>query len=112
MKIQRAVFLALTGLAVTVAASLPAHSAPSGQRYLVEFVDGKTNNGKAALKAANAVIKLDLGKHNAVAAEIADAKLNALKSNPNIKSVELDEARYPDLDGAFAAKRSGPQGDR
>lgn len=95
MKIQKAVFLALTGLAVTAAGSLPAQSAPSSQRYLVEFVAGKTNNGKAALKSAKAVIKLDLGKHNAVAAEIPDAKLSALKSNPSIKSVELDEFRYP-----------------
>ena len=95
MKIQKAVFLALTGLAVTVAGSLPAQSAPASQRYLVEFVAGKTNNGKAALKSASAVIKLDLGKHNAVAAEIADSKLSALKNNPSIKSVELDEVRYP-----------------
>lgn len=95
MKHQRLLFVAFASLATTLTAIPTAQSAPPSKRYLVEFVDGKANNGKAALKSVGGVIKLDLGKHNAVAAEIPDAKLNALKSNPNVKSVEEDERRYP-----------------
>jgi len=95
MKHQKLLFVAIASIAATLTAIPAAQSNPPNKRYLVEFVDGKTNNGKAALKSVGGVIKLDLGKHNAVAAEIADAKLSSLKSNPNIKSVELDEVRYP-----------------
>ena len=95
MKHQRLLFVAFASLATTLTAIPTAQSAPPSKRYLVEFADGKTNNGKAALKSVGGVIKLDLGKHNAVAAEIPDAKLSTLKSNPNVKSVEEDERRYP-----------------
>jgi serine protease len=95
MKHQVPLFTAIASIVATLTAIPMAQSSPPSKRYLVEFVDGKTNNGKAALKSANAVIKLDLGNHNAVAAEIDDAKLSALKSNPSIKSVEPDEVRYP-----------------
>jgi subtilisin family serine protease len=95
MKHQRLLFVAFASLATTLTAIPTAQSAPPSKRYLVEFVDGKANNGKAALKAVGGVVKLDLGKHNAVAAEIPDAKLSTLKSNPNVKSVEEDERRYP-----------------
>ncbi len=92
---QKLLFVAIASLTATLAAIPSAQSSPPSKRYLVEFVDGKTNNGKAALKSVGGVIKLDLGKHNAVAAEIPDAKLSTLKSNPNVKSVEEDELRYP-----------------
>jgi serine protease len=95
MKHQRLLFVAAASFAATLTAIPAAQSAPPSKRYLVEFVDGKANNGKAALKSVGGVIKLELGKHNAVAAEIPEAKLNTLKSNPNVKSVEEDEQRYP-----------------
>jgi len=95
MKHQRQLFVAIAGFAATLAAVSPAQSNPPATRYLVEFVAGKEANGKAALKAAGGVVKMNLGKHNAVAAEIPDAKLSVLKSNPNIKLVEVDEVRYP-----------------
>ena len=85
---QKLLFVAIASLTATLTAIPSAQSSPPSKRYLVEFVDGKTNNGKAALKSVGGVIKLDLGKHNAVAAEIPDAKLSTLKSNPNVKSVE------------------------
>jgi len=88
-------FIAIASLTATVATIPTAHAGPPSKRYLVEFVDGKTNNGKAALKSVGGVIKLELGKHSAVAAEVPDAKLSTLKSNPNVKSVEIDELRYP-----------------
>jgi subtilisin family serine protease len=88
-------FVAIAGAAVTVASAVPAQAAPPSQRYLVEFAPGKAANGKAALKAANAVIKLDLGSHNAVAAVIPDAKVSALRTHPSVRSIERDEVRYP-----------------
>ena len=95
MKHQRQLFAAITGLAAALGAVSPAQSNPPSTRYLVEFAPGKEANGKAALKAAGGVVKINLGKHNAVAAEIPDAKLSTLKSDPNIKLVEVDEVRYP-----------------
>jgi serine protease len=95
MKHQELLFVAIASITATLAAIPTAQAGPPSKRYLVEFADGKTNNGKAALKSVGGVIKLDLGKHNAVAAEIPDAKLSTLKSNPSVKSVEEDERRYP-----------------
>ena len=105
MKHQKLLFAAIGGFAVTLAAIPPAQSSPPNKRYLVEFVAGKAANGKAALKAVGGAIKMDLGKHNAVAAEIPDAKLSVFKSNPNVKFVELDEVRYP-----ISTVRSMPTG--
>lgn len=95
MKHQVPFFTAIASIVATLAAIPMAHSGPPSKRYLVEFVDGKTNNGRAALKSVGGVIKLDLGKHNAVAAEIPDAKVGMLKNNPNVRTVEVDELRYP-----------------
>jgi subtilisin family serine protease len=95
MKHQELLFVAIAGFAVTLTAIPPAQSSPPNKRYLVEFVAGKAANGKAALRAVGGVIKMDLAKHNAVAAEIPDAKLSVFKSNPNVKLVEVDEVRYP-----------------
>ena len=91
----KVLFVALTGMAVAVVGTVPAHAAPPSKRYMVEFVAGKAANGRAALQAANAVIKLDLGAHNAVAAQIPDARLGAIASHPSVRSVEIDQRRYP-----------------
>jgi subtilisin family serine protease len=88
-------FVALAGLAFSVAGTVPAEAGPQSKRYLVEFVPGKAAHGKAALRAANAVVKLDLAAHNAVAAEIPATKLSAIMSHPSVRSVEIDERRYP-----------------
>ena len=95
MSHRKFLFVALTGMAITVAGMVPAQAAPPAKRYLVEFVAGKAANGKAALKAANAVIKVDLSSHNAVAAQIPDGKVGAIAGHPSVRSVEIDERRYP-----------------
>jgi serine protease len=102
---RKSLFVALTGLAVTVTGAVHGQATPSSQRYLVEFAPGKAASGKAALKSATAVIKLDLGSHNAVAAVIPDSKISVLRTNPSVRTIEIDERRYP-----ISAVRSLPSG--
>ena len=105
MRHSKMLIVALTGLAATLAGPASAQSSPSNQRYIVEFAPGKAAGGKAALKAADAVIRRDLTRHNAVAAEIAESKLGSLMGNPNVRSIEVDVPRYP-----ISAVRSVPSG--
>lgn len=95
MKHRALLCVALAAGGATLAAISPAHSEPPTKRYLVEFVDGRAANGKAAVKAAGGVIVKDLARHNAVSAQIADAKLGTLRNNSNVKLVEEDALRYP-----------------
>jgi len=83
------------GASAALIAGAPALSAPPAQRYLVEFTTGRAANGKSAIKAVGGVIKLDLARYNAVAAVVPDAKVSALRSNPNVKFIEVDVPRYP-----------------
>ena len=95
MSIHKLALGGALGLAVAAVTSIPAQAAPPTQRYLVEFAAGRAANGKAAVQAAGGVIALDLARFNAVAAEIPDARVNQLRSNPNVRFVEPDLIRYP-----------------
>lgn len=95
MKIQKLLCVAIAGFAATLVAVLPAQSSPPGKRYLVQFVPGQAVNGRAALKAAGGIIRINLRRHNMVAAVIPDSKLSVFKSDPSVKFVEIDELRYP-----------------
>jgi subtilisin family serine protease len=95
MSIHKLALGGALGLAVASVTSIPAQAAPPTQRYLVEFVDGKAVNGKAAVRAAGGVIALDLARFNAVAAEIPDARVSQLRSNPSVRFIEPDLVRYP-----------------
>ena len=95
MKFQKLLCVAIAGFATMLVSALPAQSSPSGKRYLVQFVPGKAVNGRAALKAAGGVIRINLRRHNMVAAVIPDSTVSVFKSDPNVKLVEIDELRYP-----------------
>ena len=90
---------------LAIAAGTAQAQSTAGQRYLVEFAPGKVASGKSALKAARAQILLDIGRHNAVAARIPDATISALRANPSVKTVEIDEPRYP-----ISMVRAAPSG--
>lgn len=65
------------------------------QRVIIKFKDNQQNNGKADLMRMGGVIKTNLNRHNAVAANIPAGKLNSLMKNSNIEFVEEDVKRYP-----------------
>jgi subtilisin family serine protease len=105
VNVNLSILRALVGAAAVLAVTVPAHAAPSSHRYLVEFAPGKSANGKAALKAAGGVVKQELTRINAVAADIPDAKVGALRNDPSVKFVEADQIRYP-----ISAVRALPSG--
>lgn len=78
-------------LAITSVTSL---AAPEGERFIVQFKDGRGSSGQQAIRAAGANVVLDLAAHNAVAARIPAAALSGLQRNPNIEYIETDEKRY------------------
>lgn len=65
-----------------------------GERYLVQFKDGRGSSGHKAIRAAGASIVLELDAHNAVAANIPAAALQGLQRNPNVEFIERDSKRY------------------
>ena len=73
--------------------SLTAFSAD--QRYIVAFANGRSQRGRSALAAAGGRVLLDLPSHNMAAAELPNGAVTALRSNPNIDFVEVDERRVP-----------------
>lgn len=73
------------------------------QRVIIKFKDNLQNSGKADLRRIGGVIKNNLKRHNAVAANIPTAKLNSLMTNSNIEFIEDDAKRYP-----ITMTRSGP----
>ena len=56
-------------------------SAPKGERFIIQFEDGRSNAGRSALNAAGASIARDLMNHNAVAAHVPAAALQGLSRN-------------------------------
>lgn len=61
------------------------------QRYIVQF---NNTNGRLALEAASMQIVRELPDFSAAAAYIPDSLVDALRNNPNILSVEVDQRRY------------------
>ena len=68
-------------------------SAPSGERYIIQFKDGRGDSGRSAVINAGTIVR-DLAVHNAVAAHLPSAALAGLERNPNVDFVELDAKRY------------------
>jgi len=66
---------------------------PDRNRYIVSFLDEA--KGKAALRAAGAIIQLDLPSQGAAAATIPSRALNGLRRNPSIEYIEEDALRFP-----------------
>jgi subtilisin family serine protease len=69
-------------------------AAPEGERFIVQFKDGRSMSAHRAIQAAGATVVLDLAAHNAVAARIPDAALQGLQRNPNIEYIETDQKRF------------------
>ncbi len=72
---------------------MSAVAGPPGERYIVQFQDGRGAEGLAAVTNAGTIAR-DLARHNAVAAYIPGAAVAGLQRNPNIDFVELDARRY------------------
>jgi len=70
-------------------------AAPEGERFIIQFKEGRSLAAQNAVRAAGASVVLDLAAHNAVAARIPAGALQGLQRNPNIEFVETDEKRYP-----------------
>ena len=73
-------------------------AAPEGERFIVQFKDGRSMSAHRAIQAAGATVVLDLSAHNAVAARIPDAALQGLQRNPNIEYIETDQKRFVSAD--------------
>jgi serine protease len=88
---------ACAALALTI---LPfaSQAAPDGERFIVQFKDGRSMSAHRAVQAAGATVVLDLAAHNAVAAHIPEAALQGLQRNPNIEFIENDEKRFISAD--------------
>src|SRR5688572_6229276 len=65
----------------------------TADRYIVQFKNA--NSAKAALHSAGASILLNLEEQNAAAVRIPARALEALRQNPNIELIEVDQRRYP-----------------
>jgi subtilisin family serine protease len=91
--IKNRVMAACAALALAIM-PLTSLAAPEGERFIVQFKDGRGTLGQHAIRAAGASVVLDLSAHNAVAAHIPAAALSGLQRNPNIEFIETDEKRY------------------
>ena len=88
---------ACAALALTI---LPfaSQAAPDGERFILQFKDGRSMSAHRAVQAAGATVVLDLAAHNAVAAHIPAAALQGLQRNPNIEFIETDQKRFVSAD--------------
>ena len=84
---------ACAAMALTIL-PLTSFAAPEGERFIVQFKDGRSMSAHRAVQAAGATVVLDLAAHNAVAAHITAAALQGLQRNPNIEFIEVDQKRF------------------
>lgn len=84
---------ACVAMALTIL-PLTSFAAPEGERFIIQFKDGRGQSGQNAVHVAGATVVLELAAHNAVAAHIPAAALQGLQRNPNIEFIETDEKRY------------------
>jgi subtilisin family serine protease len=86
-------------------------AAPQGDRYIVQFKDGRAAAGRAAVNMAkSANVALELNQHDAVAAYLPATALKALRNNPNVEYIELDAKRYPMSDQKEGGNPGVPYG--
>ncbi|NVK21560.1 MAG: S8 family serine peptidase [Kangiellaceae bacterium] len=88
IKIASSLILA-AGLSVY---STNAHSAskPEFARYIIKYKTGVNSKAVAAIKAQGGEIKLELNKHDAIAAILPGNAVQNLQNNPNIEYIEID----------------------
>lgn len=90
----RATIVAAFVLAVAVTAT--AQPQPPGQagRYFVEF-DALGPAASNAIRAAGGTTVYEFPEYNVIAAQLPEAAVQALRSNPRVRSVTDDVPRYP-----------------
>jgi serine protease len=90
----------LTALAGAASLLLAGNVLADDDRYIVQFAPGAAGQGKAAIQAMGGQVELDMTNRsiNAVAITIPGQALNALRNNPNIINIEVDQRRYPMAD--------------
>jgi serine protease len=76
------------------AALVPAMAQAADGRFIVSFKEGHSN-GRSVVEAAGGAVKLEISGTRAVAAQLPERALNALKNNPSVEFIEADERRYP-----------------
>ena len=74
---------------------LPLQSFAQETRYIVKFNAGRSEAGRAALRAAGGQVLVALDPQNAVAARLPAQALAGLSRNPNIEYIEVDAVRRP-----------------
>jgi len=82
-------------VAATVVLSVTGLASAQDGRFIVAFKSGQGAAGQAALRAVGARIVLSLEPQNAVAARVPAAALNALRGNPTVEYIEVDQVREP-----------------
>ena len=81
-------------LAAAVAAvALGAQAAPKQERMVLVYKAGAAQAAKEAVAKAGGRVVLDLSEVDAMAVRVTAAARDALKANPNVKSIEADPIR-------------------
>lgn len=84
-----------TLLASALALAITAQANAAEDRYIIKFKEGKGPAIKAMMEKNGGRSAVALEKRNAVAANLPDKALNALRNNPNVDYVEQDVKRFP-----------------
>ena len=85
------------GVAIATAvfgAAGPVVAKPDTTRVIVSMKSGQGVNGRAALRAAGAVVKQEIHGMDAVAIEVPTVALRGLENNPHFEYVEEDLVRH------------------
>ncbi|WP_160152243.1 S8 family serine peptidase [Microbulbifer sp. ALW1] len=90
---MRKTLSSLTFGALALAVAVQASAAD--ERYIVKFKEGKGPAVKAMMEKNGGRSALALEKHNAMAANLPQKALTAMRNNPNVEYVEEDVKRYP-----------------
>jgi len=82
-------------LASAVTLALTSQASAAEDRYIIKFKEGKGAAVSSMMKKNGGRSALALEKRNAMAANLPDKALNALRNNPNVEYIEQDVKRYP-----------------
>jgi subtilisin family serine protease len=94
MKHKTLVMALGAALSISFAASAFA-AAPDANRVLVKFKPGTRANAENAIKAAGGKFHLELANLRTFAVTLSPRAAEALRNNPNIELIEVDQPRYP-----------------
>ena len=84
-----------TLLASALAMAISAQASAADDRYIIKFKEGKGAAVKAMMEKNGGRSALALDKRNAMAANLPEKALNAMRNNPNVEYVEQDVKRRP-----------------